>query len=42
VTIFWAIFALVFVAIFFWVESRRSGRFWGLDNPRHRRRRPPR
>jgi hypothetical protein len=42
VTIFWALFALAFVALFVWVELRRSGRFWGDDNPRRRnpRRRP--
>jgi hypothetical protein len=38
-SVFWAILALAFVALFIWVESRRSGRFWGIDNPR--RRRPP-
>lgn len=35
-SVFWVIVALAFVALFIWVESRRSGRFWGIDNPRRR------
>ena len=38
----WALIALAFVALFVWVEMRRSGSFWGLENPRRRdRRRDP-
>ena len=35
--LFWALIALAFVGLFIWVETRRSGRFWGVDNPRKRR-----
>lgn len=35
--LFWALLALAFVALIIWTESRRSGRFWGIDNPRRHR-----